>query len=242
MKYQFLFFILIFLSISSFAIDQKSTNLTEKLTVSKQFNIDTIKSKIKIEPLQIEILTSKEKKESNNMPWIIALIVGVLTFIANIIASIVNRRISLGTIQTNKEIAIHQFNSTLKTKNRQDWIDNVRDTLSVFVSNCVKVNIEIQDPSETENRDKIKDIHEKIVLNRIKLQLLLNPEKELHNSILNLISEFIDILDKHMLNYENGLQKYDNDEFISAYIKIAESGRKLLYNEWQKIQKLTNEE
>jgi hypothetical protein len=239
MKLLLPFFVSILLLITPLIEAQKSSNPTEKLSLSKQTNADTIKSKIKIEPFQLEVLTPKET-ESNNKPWIIALVVGFLTFIATIIASLVNRCTSIKTIQTNKEIAVHQFNSTLKTKNRQDWIDNLRNAVSMFISNCVKVNIEFQDPSEN-TKDKVKEIHEKIILNRTKLQLLLNPEKEFHNSLLTSITEFIDILDKHTLNFENNMNDYDNEEFRIAHIKIVENARILLYSEWQKIQKITKD-
>ncbi len=133
---------------------------------------DTLKTKTDIDTLNIQNLPNGKDTSQNDRPWKITLIVGLLVFIATITSSLITRTITLNGINTNKDIAIrqienlqaatlHQFNSTLKTKNRQDWINDVRNSSSEIIANCVKINIEFQD-SGINNKEKVKEIHKKI--------------------------------------------------------------------------------
>lgn len=238
---------------TSFSQQKKDSAIKRQSKTEREISADSLNGRATIDVLKVQLLPTKNDADKNDKPWQIALVVGVLTFIATIIVSLINRHITLKSIQTNKEIAIqqiensqnatlHQFNSTLKTKNRQDWINDVRNSLSEFIANCVKSNVEFQDPT-SESKQKIKDIHENIILNRTKLRLLLNsnPDKTLHNNLHTSIKEFVDIFDKHVLNYRNNINDYNNYDFQKACDKIVDDGRALLYDEWQKIQKLTND-
>lgn len=234
-------------------VGQTKNDITPKQQSKTEFkiNVDTLKTRTIVDTLKVQIIPSKKETEQNNRPWIIALIVGILTFIAIITASLINKWVAIKGINSSKEIAIqqiensqslnlHQFNSTLKTKNRQDWVNDLKNAMSEFMANCVKINIEFQDPGE-DNKEKIKDIHEKITLNRTKMRLLLNPKKELHNNLLTSMTEFVNILDMHILNYRGNINYYKNIDFQKTSDKVVENARELLYNEWQKIQKLTND-
>ena len=213
--------------------------------------VDTLKVKKSIDTLKVQFLPQIKEKEQNDKPWQIALLVGILTFIATVFASLLNRRITLKSLVANKDIAIkqiensqlvtlHQFNSTLKTKNRQEWVNELRNTMSEFMANCTKINVEFQDPSN-DSRERIKDIHEKITLNRTKLRLLLDPEKDLHNKLLSSMSDFVNIIDEHVLNYRGNINHYKNFDFQKTSDTMIENARVLLYSEWQKIQKLTDD-
>jgi len=210
--------------------------------------VDTLKTRTVTDTLKVQISSSPSTSEKNDRPWQIPVLVGIFAFVATITASLINKQTTLKSIDTNKEIAIkqiqhshyatvHQFNSTLKTKNRQDWINDVRNTISEFISSSIKINIEFQDPS-TESKQKIKDIHEKITINRAKLKMLLNPEKPLHNNVLISMDDLMDIYDSHLLNFRTKLGTYDNNKFKIAADKLIDNGRILSYSEWQKIQKL----
>lgn len=213
--------------------------------------VDTLKTRTVTDTLKVQISSAPTTSEKNDRPWQIALTVGILAFLATITAAFINRKITLKSIDTNKEIAIkqiqnsqdatiHQFNSTLKTKNRQDWINDVRNSISEFISNSIKINIEFQDPGP-DNQQKIKDTHEKITYNRAKLRMMLNPDKTLHNNVLASMDALMEVYDLHNAVYRSKVGTYDNFKFKNAADKLVDDGRILSYNEWQKIQKLTED-
>lgn len=121
-------------------------------------------------------------------------------------------------------------------------MNEVRDSISELIANCIKINIEFQDPGDNA-KQIIKDIHEKISLHRSKLRLLLstNPKKTTHSNLLNSMKELIDKLDHHVLNYRNNVNDWNNQVFQTACNKVVEDGRTLLYAEWKEIQKLTDD-
>lgn len=246
-KILLLFIYIFLLSFTTHAKDSsnKQTNIDVKII------LDTLKTHTIVDTLKIQVPAStlNSKNKTDHIPWIVAFIIGILTVASTVFASIINRKITLKGIQTNKDIAIEQiqnsqnislqqFNSTLKTKNRQEWLNDLRNTMSEFMASCKKINIEIQTPNIDTN-ENIKIIHEKISFNRTKLILLLTPKKELHKNLLDSIKEFVDILDEHLLNYKGNINDYKNLDFQKASDSMVENARILLYDEWQKIQKLS---
>jgi hypothetical protein len=238
---------------TNFAQFKKDTATKQQPKAGITINIDTLKTRTIIDTLKVQVVPTKMETNSNDRPWQVTLIVGLLVFVATIIASLINRRITLRGINTNKDIAItqiensqlvtqHQFNATLKTKNRQDWVNEVRNSLVEFIANCVKINIEFQDPGN-DSKQKVKDMHEKITFHRTKLRLLLSskPEKLPHSNLLASIKTLVDILDVHVLNYKGNVNDWKNGEFQKASDKIVDDGRVLLYDEWKEIQKLTTD-
>ena len=78
--------------------------------------------------------------------------------------------------------------------------------------------------------------------NRTKLLLLLKPEKETHKALIDSLKTFINTLDEHLLNSNASAQginiAFDNMKFMNQSDAVIEDGRKLLYDEWGKIQSI----
>ena len=72
------------------------------------------------------------------MPWIGALIIGLLSVLVNFwVAHRLrqsNERNLTRQIENAKEITLSQFKSTIATKNRQDWINELRNAISDAIS------------------------------------------------------------------------------------------------------------
>ena len=211
--------------------------------------------------LHVAIVPVAKSYEQNNAPWISALVIGFLTVITNIIIARINKMAAIKNVEKQAEIstdiakkqiensktiaieniknsqilAINQFNSTLKANNRQEWINELRNTLSELLAVCKQMNIEFQDSNKDQSR--IKELHEKVTFNRNKILLLLDPDnKDTHKTLFDSLHKFINILDDHLLNSKHDLRDYKNWDFSLEYDTIIENGRKLLYTEWQKIQ------
>jgi hypothetical protein len=247
MKHYLIVFLITFLSSNLVTANQIKQNQQSSEIRIKQdtSNLSKIELIIKGQPTTV-------KNESNDKPWVIALSIGILTALVTLIGTFVNRSVAISGINASaenaikqinnaQEINLHQFNATLKTNNRQDWINELRTTMSEFMSNCSRINLEFQNPGEN-SKEKIKEIHEKITLNRTRLILMLDPKKPSHEELLNYMKDFVNLVDYHVLNYRGNINDYKNLEFIQKSTLMIENARELLYAEWQKIQKLTDEQ
>lgn len=82
--------------------------------------------------------SSDDEKLADKMPWIVALIISILSFILNyLLTKITIKASSLNLekqIQSTKDIAITDFKARLKTQNRQRWLDDLREDLSEYLA------------------------------------------------------------------------------------------------------------
>ncbi|UEG50776.1 hypothetical protein LK994_04720 [Ferruginibacter lapsinanis] len=200
---------------------------TDSLLNTLNSKIDAVQSEIKTHKLEL-VLQDQDKQDKRkpwiekNGPWLIALVVGLLTILANVII--------------NRKQQIAQLRVTLKSKNRQEWINELRNCITEFTTQCKMINIEFQDKQSVEG--KKKPMHEKITFNRTKLVLLLNPNKNEHKPLLIAIGELLKILDAHLLNSKQKIDNFDNLDFMERTNKVIELGTELSYYEWQRMQKL----
>jgi|GEM_PF-5655534 len=197
---------------------QKDSISVEQITkFPTKFSIDTVK---------VMSLENKEESKAwylgDNMPWILAFIISSLGILVNILIS-------------NKQIR-----ATLGTNNRQAWVNETRNAITDLMTQAKLLNIEFQDNQPSDDRKRL--IHEKVTENRTKLLLLLNPVKESHKALLDSLRTFINTLDEHLLNSNASAQgvniPFDNSKFMIHADEVIENGRKLLYDEWGKIQSI----
>lgn len=229
----------------------------------KKVDSSSFSSNSKTEQIQISVSDStishllqpfsqkKELRLEKNGPWLAALFIGILTVLANILTSYYMRRISRDTvkaqiessertaglnIENSQTLSLTQFKATLKTKNRQDWINDVRESITEFTTQCKMLNIEFQ--STTPDPEKVKPLLEKVTLYRNKLLLLLNPAKETHKPLLNAIDSLMTVLEHHFFYCSGKIQAFNNEDFLDKTAIVIKCGRDLSYDEWQKIQEM----
>lgn len=224
-----------FFGVSSYGSKNKLDTIMEHKvrTMPSSISIDTITVK-NIEPIG----NTQSWYQDDKMPWIIALI----TTIAGIF---INLWISNRQIKSNRKLSLKQIKATLSTNNRQEWITETRNTLSELLTYAKQLNVEFQEKSE--NIEIKKKLHEKVTINRTKLLLLLNLEKEKHKILYNSMYELISTLDKHLGNKKakvehNIIIPNDNGEFLQQMEKVIEDGRALFYDEWRKIQSISEDD
>jgi hypothetical protein len=218
--------IIIFFSIKTLVFGQPA-NL-DNLRKDSEISIPT---KLTVDTLKVQSVSAKELPKEwyldNNMPWAIALIISTFGILANVYVTF--------------RITNRQIRATLSTSNRQTWVNETRNVITELMTQAKLLSIEYQEKEPNVERRKI--IFEKVIKNRTKLLLLLKTDKNHHKFLLDLLTEFINMLDKHMLNdkvkNEQGISiDFDNHKFIIQSDKIIECGRTLLYDEWGKIQSI----
>jgi hypothetical protein len=133
----------------------------------------------------------KQDKESfieKSIPWFIALLIGILSTITNIVISKRLNKTSSENIDkqltNSKEITLKQFKATLHSQNMQHWSDEVRENLSDFLSISAYIRAKMSD-SRKKSEDEIFDsvIEDFKILNKHKVKLLTllslkNPEEK----------------------------------------------------------------
>ncbi len=183
-------------------------------------------------PGTLEIKDVSEKKETlpSNMPWIAALIIGGLSALINLWVADRLKKSNEKNIdrQLNnaKDIALAEFGATLGTKNRQDWIDDLRHNLSEFISHSAMINVELS--SDVPNNETVKGHFQKMNYNKAKIAMMINPEKEEQKDVLDQVYEMISICFKPK-------DDYDAKQFKDIEDNLLTASRKLFGIHWKKI-------
>jgi hypothetical protein len=182
---------------------------------------------IKIKTFQPEQGT---KSTGKNMPWIAALIVGLLTILANVLLNKSLRDLSKESLkqQLDNGLKINQlqFKSSLASNNRQTWINSLRDNISEFISRVISLHLLIAKEGKDNLAHKSKEYDELHTL-RWKIVLMLNSNNEIEHKELE---EMID----NAFKFES-----NNEDFFVNLDKIKEQTQKIIKNEWEVI-KTTN--
>lgn len=202
---------------------------------------DTIKTEnINInfpESINVHQIPTKDDSDhlynAKNMPWIVAFAVGFLTIAINYYISHLlrksNERIFKQQLDANKEIKALEIKSSIGTKNRQEWLNNLTETLSEYLSSVSLVTYGIEN-------EEFKQLIYRASLSKAKLELLLSNEKkeqnELYLSIQTIYSIMLRKDDSDMI--ENNCKKYISEMTYARHIVIKKA-RDLFEVHWQKI-------
>jgi hypothetical protein len=171
-------------------------------------------------------------------PWVASLLIGVITVGINFYISMAARKTSLAVVQKQIESSVNlakvQFQFSLNSKNRQDWINELRNCISEFATHARQLNIYLQ--SERDDKEKAFVLQEKVYLYKSKIRLLLTPSIEKHGIYLTAQEDLMNVLEIHLLNSKAKIDQFNNQDFIVKSDFMIEKGRELLYFEWQKVQ------
>ncbi len=170
-----------------------------------------------------------------NMPWIAAIVVGLLTVLTNILVSYqlrkTNRKILIEQLEHNKEIAIQQilssqknsqkeFDKTVLAGNRQLLITNIREIISLIIT---KASITlIKEQINTEDFEELK-------LLITKAELHLNPieDKDFQKNLHALEVMYFEILTSNR----------DYTSLKSSIGEVKQNAFTKIQSEWDKAAK-----
>lgn len=167
------------------------------------------------------------------MPWIAALIIGILSAFVNLWLSDRQRKSNEKNlnkqIDNSKEIAITQFKSTLSTKNRQEWLIELRNAISEAITHSRMIFLE-RNKRENRNSEAIIKYVEKFLNADAKIKLLLNDKNQNQKSVLDAVSKLLDAA-----IYDGK----ENKEFVeNIYKNVIATSRQLFEYHWNKIKEL----
>lgn len=125
-------------------------------------------------------------------------------------------------------IAKKQINATVISANRQQWINTLRDCVSELLSLITPIAIYSRDDMWSKN-EKLEKFNRAMLL-RSKIKLLINPNENDHNELVNLIEIIFSRLGKE--------QSSENDKAIGQLqISITSQSQIILKKEWERVKK-----
>jgi hypothetical protein len=224
-----------------------------KLDTTKDIGLNTSRLQTQIclhfpDSLKVKDLSKKNENQSfldKNIPWIVAFLIGLLSALVNFWVSHrlrqsnernlrsqieSNERNIKMQIETIKETKLIEFKATIATKNRQEWINDVRHTLAEYIS-CTSLILPIHENPSKEFLDERGKYIQRMSLSKAKLELLLNKDRPEQALLLTDIENML-----------NTVSNTTMDKFVeqvrSARTAIINSARELFGIHWTKIKDL----
>lgn len=211
------------------------------------------------ETLQVGNISDKKESNTHFvtiLPWIIALLIGVFSAVVNFrIAKSLrksneknlqfqidsnernvksqiesNERSLQKQIEITKETTLIEFKATIATKNRQEWINELRETLSVFLTSSIFVSPNISRDLKIKFTDGFV---EKALFARAKIELLTNKDKPEQKELLDNVNIYYEIVLKQLKG-----EAIESSQIVEARSSISQSARKLFKIHWNKIKEL----
>jgi AraC-like DNA-binding protein len=208
-------------------------NCFSQKKIAKNTLSNKAKSEISISiPREIHIknvTNSIDNPLDKNMPWIAALIIGLLSAGVNFWIAHRLRQSNESSLQrqleSSKTITMTQFKATIATKNRQDWINELRHELADLLYAFTRAS------SSDITREEVTKYTEKVLFSKAKIQLMINsgkPEqKDLQDKIETLFNTYLE---------KEG--KLENIEYASLRTDVILSARRLFDLHWKKVKNL----
>jgi len=171
------------------------------------------------------------------LPWLIALLLGLATLY------LTNRQIKLSRysidkqVNTSKEIAQLELNKSVKSANRQQWINTLRDCVSEYLALLETYKVDYENAkklNEVMHFKKINTSAFEIKKLSVKIELMLNPEEEKSKRFLKIffdISTFV--LDESSDLHSNQYQQ----DYVALKLQLVSITKSILKEEWERVKK-----
>jgi hypothetical protein len=184
---------------------------------------DTVVNKLVISnPIQLADQT--QFNVWDHMPWITALFIGLVTLVLGHRQLTSNEKILKEQIKSAQEIAKLDFNKVVISGNRQEWINELRNILSAYMS---KVEVYQSMSAHVANADVLREKLENILALEMKIALMLNPSE---NDSIEL-TKFLHLYTQAI----SGQAITQPVDFLKS--KIVEISQRLLKIEWVRVKK-----
>jgi hypothetical protein len=197
----------------------------------------------------LTITTNQTEKKNDSTPWIVALIIGLTSAFVNVIIAILQQKGNKRNIERQldnanetiskqinsaKDIAILDFNRSVKSQNRMDWINAVRDTCSGMIANLESFNVEFINAKLIGKSREFK-LNQKytIEISRLatKLELLLNPKEDKTITALG----YLKSMSEKIINDKTIDENYDRNAYKLEESKFLDTIKLILKEEWERV-------
>ncbi len=253
-------FLVLLLLVPTVLDGQQKKDTTTSVLVSEGGSSVNVNFPSTIELKGIHNQIEKPSILEKNMPWIVALLIGIISAFVNFwmahrlrqsnernlqrqidsneknlkeqIDS--NERFLQKQIETTKETKILEFKATIASKNRQEWLSELRHTLTEYLSSLSMISI-VSKGADATHAKRVLEANSnyigKMSLAKAKLELLMNEEKDEQKKLLDEIENMLSIVStKKEDTYIQDIRKARSETINAA--------RKVFEIHWEKIKKL----
>jgi len=138
------------------------------------------------------------------------------------------KELAIAQISASKELSREEITFQVLSKNRQEWINDLRNTISHFISSTHKCRNNLAIPPEQRDLLKINNDVDSAWFHLSRLRLLVNPKEDDHKELVITANAFLDSI------FVKELQGKEKDIEVSL-IKQAQT---ILKREWERVKSL----
>lgn len=144
-------------------------------------------------------------------------------------------------------VAKKNINAAGVTQFRQKWIDNLRESISLFITQAEMISIlpfeeevdedeidedEYEIIEEPTNEDPYYAHFKELIQMQHKIELLLNPNEDDHNEIVNLLEEI-----RIWVHEQNVSEEVHEEKLEKLIKKLMDVTKRVLKREWSIVKK-----
>jgi endonuclease/exonuclease/phosphatase (EEP) superfamily protein YafD len=137
-------------------------------------------------------------------------------------------KLAFSQISAARAQALDEIKAQVLTKNRQEWINDLRNTLAHFIVSTHKCRNNLIISPEKRDPDRIHANVDEAWLHLTRLRLLINPNEDDHKDLLTTANLMFELIKPN----EHGIQLKDVEQ--SLLIK----GQGILKREWERVKSL----
>lgn len=189
--------------IKTVTISNKKIESSDSLTLK-------LSNKVLLIPKTIEIKEDKDFSMTEQMPWIVALIIGSISYM-----------LGRGQIQIQQNL--------MTSTSRQAWINTLRDNISDYIGKIEHFHIRLtslkDDNLRKEDRKELakENFFQEILSLKVKIELLLNPNEINSQKLMKELNDYSDSVFDEM-----------NEETKETILSITKD---ILKTEWERVKK-----
>jgi methyl-accepting chemotaxis protein len=180
-------------------------------------------------PDRLKIETVNPPSWRDQMPWIAALIIGILSVLITILTNRSQKQVLLRQIESAKEIARLDFSKTVISGNRQEWINKLRDNLSEYLARTETYSIALLNP--TNNAQRLQELANDNLADILKLEvrivLMLNSNEEDSKELIKFLGIYTQCIFGQAITQPADVLKQ----------RIIDITKKILKTEWERVKK-----
>jgi methyl-accepting chemotaxis protein len=218
------------LTISAWGQNKSTPKTVEnKITINNPDTLTvTLLDKFSI-PDRLKIETVNPPSWRDQMPWIAALIIGILSVLITILTNRSQKQVLLRQIESAKEIARLDFSKTVISGNRQEWINKLRDNLSEYLARTETYSIALLNP--TNNAQRLQELANDNLADILKLEvrivLMLNSNEEDSKELIKFLGIYTQCIFGQAITQPADVLKQ----------RIIDITKKILKTEWERVKK-----
>lgn len=218
------------LSISSWGQNGSTPKRIEnKITIDYPDSlVITLSDKISV-PERLKIETTNPSSWKDQMPWVAALIIGILSVIITIVTNRSQKQVLLRQIESSKEIARLDFSKIVISGNRQDWINKIRDNVSEYLARTETYSIALLNPIN--DVQKLQELTNERLTDILKLEvrivLMLNSNEDDSKDLIKFLGLYTKCIFGEAITQPAEVLKQG----------IVEITKKILKTEWERVKK-----